>query len=266
VIIGFASLCNGAPSKRPSLDRSHFVQTFDDEFLGPLDVTRWVPRDQLDTTIENRSITSNGEIQLYVDPGFRGTAKKPLGLTPIKVHDGILEIDAFPTPHEVAGYVFKYPYVSGKLTTKASFSQKYGYFEARAKVPKGVGLWPAFWMLPEAGGWPPEIDIFEVLGRTPNALYTSVHARGRNETKENLVGDLSKDFHTYGVLWDPTQIRFYLDDNEVYATTTPPDLNQPCYLILNLAIGGSWAQIPDDSTKFPAALLVDWVRAYQIVN
>ena len=252
------------------LNRTGFVQTFDEEFNGPLDEKRWTPAHQSATSVENRSIPTNHELELYVDPLFQGRSNKPLGLAPVLIENGILKIAATPTPPSQKDALWGYPYVSGEITTENSFSQEYGYFEVRAKLPKGKGFWPAFWLLAKAGGWPPEIDIMEMLGRKPTALYTSVHTKAPSgqsiQIKEVQTPDLSADFHTYGALWDKDRVRFYVDDTEVFAASTPPDLHQPCYMILNLAIGGEWAQAPDQSTRFPGVLQVDWVRVFQLKN
>ena len=105
-----------------------------------------------------RQTKYNGEQQIYVDPRYAGRGR-PLGLDPFRVQNGVLSIVASRTPPELKAVLFNNPYVSGILTTQESFSQKYGYFEIRAKIPLGIGVWPAFWMLANDGGWPPEIDV-----------------------------------------------------------------------------------------------------------
>ena len=111
-----------------------------------------------------RKTTWNGEQQIYVDPRYGGRATTPLGLDPFKVKDGVLSIVASRTPPALKPVLFNNEYISGILTTQGSFAQKYGYFEIRAKIPVGIGVWPAFWMLADDGGWPPEIDVLEGRG------------------------------------------------------------------------------------------------------
>jgi Glycosyl hydrolases family 16 len=108
-----------------------------------------------------RKTTYNGEQQIYVDPRYSGRATTPLGLDPFKVRDGVLSIIASRSPPALKSVLFDNEYVSGILTTQSSFSQKYGYFEIRSKIPVGTGVWPAFWLLSDDGGWPPEMDVME---------------------------------------------------------------------------------------------------------
>ena len=109
-------------------------------------------------SVLGRKTKYNGEQQIYVDPGYEGRGMVPLGLNPFKVRDGVLSIVASRIPSDLKEMLFSNEYVSGVLTTQKSFSQKYGYFEIRAKIPLGTGVWPAFWLLANDGGWPPEID------------------------------------------------------------------------------------------------------------
>ena len=173
-------------------------------------------------------------------------------------------------------------YTSARLKTAGKFSQAYGRFEARIKIPSGQGMWPAFWMLGddiETVGWPAcgEIDIIENIGKEPSTVYGSIHGPG-------FVGDVgikarytlpakrrfADDFHVFAVEWEPNAIRFYVDD-DLYATRTRSDLrpgwkwvfDHPFFVILNLAVGGDWPGNPDSSTVFPQTMLVDYVRVYQ---
>jgi beta-glucanase (GH16 family) len=160
------------------------------------------------------------------------------------------------------------PYCSGVLTSRTRFFQRYGYFEMRARLPHGRGLWPAFWLLPKGGGWPPEIDVMEVLGHDPATLYASVHWKAQgNESITNKAhtADLSAGFHIYGLSWHPDLLRWYVDGMEVARTSTPPGLDKPMYLLVNLAVGGkkSWPGAPDAGTVFPARMIVDYIRAYR---
>ena len=173
-------------------------------------------------------------------------------------------------------------YTSARLKTQGRFSQTYGRFEARIKIPFGQGMWPAFWMLGESfpsTPWPTcgEIDIMENIGSQPATLVGSIHGPafiGSNLSTSIVLpsGNLSDDFHVYAMEWEPGQIKMYLDTT-LYATYTPANLpggatwvfNQPFFLILNVAVGGagSWPGAPDGTTVFPQTMLVAYVRVYQ---
>jgi beta-glucanase (GH16 family) len=173
-------------------------------------------------------------------------------------------------------------YTSARLKTLGKFSQKYGRFEARIKIPRGQGIWPAFWMLgDDIGkiGWPKsgEIDIMENIGKEPAIVHGTIHGPGYSGdtgigSPYNLPPDqhFADDFHLYAVEWEPKAIRFYVDDH-LYATLTPADLpkgtkwvyNHPFFMLLNVAVGGGWPGNPDATTVFPQTMLVDYVRVYK---
>lgn len=171
-------------------------------------------------------------------------------------------------------------YTSARIQTKGLFSQTYGRFEARIKIPKGQGMWPAFWMLGtdiDTNPWPAcgEIDIMENIGKEPAILHGSLHGPGYapgNVTAAYMLptGALSDDYHLYAVEWEAQQVRFYVDST-LYATFTsanlpsgsPWEFNKPFFILLNLAVGGDWPGNPDSTTQFPQQMLVDYVRVYQ---
>ena len=173
-------------------------------------------------------------------------------------------------------------YTSARIQTMGLFATAYGRVEASLKLPAGRGLWPAFWALGQdhqSIGWPwcGEIDIMENLGDNPFTAYGSIHGPQPGATANQYgitapvraKSSLASGFHTFGVTWSPGRIVFTLDGTP-YATRTPASLargqkwvfNQPFYLLLNLAVGGNWPGHPAASTRFPATLLVDWVRVY----
>ncbi len=155
-------------------------------------------------------------------------------------------------------------YTSGMVDSHGKFNFLYGYAEARFRVPKGKGLWPAFWMLPKDNSWPPEIDIMEILGDKPNLAYTTLHwGQENNSTGKVFNGpDFSADFHTFAINWQPGLIIWTIDGVEVFRTTAnTPD--KAMYLILNLAVGGAWPGSPNASTVFPSTFDVDYVRVWQ---
>jgi beta-glucanase (GH16 family) len=177
----------------------------------------------------------------------------------------------------------QYKYTSGMITTgkdkwdtttPAKFTYQYGYMEMRAKVPHGQGLWSAFWTLPwvksDPGLWPPEIDVVETLGHDTAEAYMTYHWRGHagepESNGEKWTGpDLSQDFHTYGVLWEPSAIRWFIDGREVRAAFTDDSniASFPQYLLANLAVGGSWPGAPEATTPFPSDLEIDYIRVWQ---
>lgn len=218
--------------------------TFSDEFNGPsLDRSKW------NSNYTNATRNLPGEEQIYTPDSF-------------EVHDGLLKIIA--SKRDVSGY----KYTSGALTTFGSFEQAYGYFEIRARVPKGRGLWPALWMLPADRSWPPEIDIMEFLGRDPRHVWTTFHwLNAQSEHIKNGSGsiaqDWSRDFHTFSLQWKPGFLAWYIDGKEVKTISDDHVPSAPMFLLMNLAIGGHWAGPPSKATPFPTAFEIDFVRAYQ---
>lgn len=219
-------------------------------------------------------VTSTGTRPFNQEQQWYVRADQPDGSAlpnPFRVHDGILTITAAPSDLSLLQDLGDQPYTSGMVNTFHSFSQTYGYFEMRAELPAGQGFWPAFWLLPADGSWPPEIDVMEMLGHDPGTLYTTVHSLAPGQTPGNhtmsqgisAVADMSGGYHTYGVDWQPDTLTFYFDGQEIYRTPTPAGLDKPMYMIANLAVGGSWPGDADASTPFPAQMNIDYMRAYQ---
>lgn len=173
-------------------------------------------------------------------------------------------------------------HTSARLLTKNKFSQAYGRFEARIKIPYGQGIWPAFWMLGDnidTAHWPNcgEIDIMENIGKEPSIVHGTFHGPGYSSGSGITASyalpngqKFSDDFHTFAVEWEPNVMRFYVD-GLLYKTRTPADLpagtswvfDHPFFIILNVAVGGYWPGNPDATTIFPQRMLVDYVRVYQ---
>ena len=213
----------------------------------------------------------NKEWQAYVDSKDN-----------IYVKDGKLVIK----PVEIDGENGK-SYTSGRVNTQGKHDFTYGLFETRVKVPTGKGYLPAFWMMPANenlyGQWPRcgEIDIMEVMGQETNKAYGTIHygnPHGQKQGTYTLGGsDFASEYHTFTVEWEPGKIVWYVDGmkyheaKDWYSTTEgqgtvayPAPFDQPFYMILNLAIGGSWVGYPDENTTYAdQALEVDYVRAYQ---
>ncbi|TCB95633.1 glycosyl hydrolase family protein [Micromonospora zingiberis] len=200
------------------------------------------------------------------------------------VHDGQGNLVITARRENPANYQCHYgrcEYTSARLLTAATFNQAYGRFEARIKIPRGQGIWPAFWMLgSDFGnvGWPAsgEIDIMENIGREPNTVHGTIHGPGYSGgggiTGSRVIGQpLADTFHTYRVDWEPNIIRWYLDGQEFFRVD-PSRLggnrwvfDHPFFMILNVAVGGNWPGYPDGSTQFPQQMLVDYVRVYGYV-
>ena len=191
----------------------------------------------------------------------------------IKVVDGMLQIIAKKQAFMGSQYT------SARILTKGLFEQKQGRFEARIKMPYGRGMWPAFWLLganSDEVTWPQcgEIDIAEYKGQEPTITHGTVHGPGYSGanaiTKSyDLVNDrFDTDFHIFGIEWGEKYINFYVDD-VLYNQITPDKVtgewvyDHPFYIILNLAVGGSYVGSPNSETTFPQTMYVDYVRVYQ---
>ncbi|PRD43786.1 1,3-1,4-beta-glycanase [Phyllobacterium phragmitis] len=208
------------------------------------------------------TLHGNGELQWYIDVNYEPTSS----VNPFSVENGVLTITAAQTPDDIKPYINDYDYMSGMLTTHKSFAQTYGYFEMRADLPETQGLWPAFWLLPESGAWPPELDVVEMIGQQPNTLQLTAHSDASGEHTQDgstvYVAD-TEGFHTYGVLWTPETLTWYVDGTEVASTDTPDDMHEPMYMIANLAVGGL-AGTPADGLTTPGEMKIDYIRAYSL--
>ena len=204
----------------------------------------------------------NNELQYYTDRTENVT-----------VQNGVLLITANEESFEGSSYT------SSRLLTKGLLEQQYGRFEARIKLPYGQGIWPAFWMLGadiDANSWPAagEIDIMEYRGQEPTIVLGSVHGPGysggeaisKSYTLENDRFDTG--FHVFGIEWAPDYVNYYVDD-VLYNQITPADVtgewvfNKPFFMLINLAVGGSFVGAPNAETVFPQTMLVDYVRVYK---
>lgn len=263
-----ASAATGPLKQTP--DGRPLQMTFEDEFntFRPWrdghGVWRTVFKDGRADGPELRTLSSNHELQLYVDPDMRigvSGGEAAAALDPFVVHGGMLDLVARPTPPGLVRALGGYGYTSGLITTQPSFSQTYGYFEMRAKLPRGKGVWPAFWLLPADLSWPPEIDVMESIG-DPGEVYAAAHSNADNtpSTKTEISPDA---FHTFAVSWDRRSIVWYFDGREVKRQPTPSDMHKPMYMLANVAVGGDWPGAPDASTPFPARMSIDYIRAYR---
>ncbi|MFE2479530.1 ricin-type beta-trefoil lectin domain protein [Streptomyces sp. NPDC059389] len=239
--------------------------TFSDEFDGPagaaVDPGKW--------QTETGDNVSNHERQYYT-AGNRNAALDGQGHLVITARRE--------NPGNYACWYGRCEYTSARLNTAGRFTQAYGHVEARLKVPRGQGMWPAFWMLGnDIGqvGWPNsgEIDVMENVGFEPSTIHGTIHGPGYSGSggigaAYTLPGGqaFADAFHTFAVDWAPDSISWSVD-GAVYQRRTPADLggrtwafNKPFFLILNLAVGGYWPGDPDAGTSFPQQLVVDHVR------
>ena len=173
-------------------------------------------------------------------------------------------------------------YTSARLKTKGKYEFTYGRVESRMRVPRGQGIWPAFWMLGadiDQVGWPRcgEIDIMENIGREPNIVHGTIHGPGYSGGSGIGSGyslaagtAFADDFHVFAIEWEVGTITWLVDGKE-YRRTTPADLpagtswvfDHPHFMLLNVAVGGNWPGEPDATLVMPQQLVVDYVRVYR---
>ena len=245
------------------LDMSNLKPTFSDDFNS---LSLWDPNTHTGTWQTTypwgaRTFPSNGEIQLYVDPSYQGTAGHPLGLNPFSINNGVLTITASQTPQDLLSSVGNYPYISGELNNSQVFTQQYGYFEMRAQLPSAPGTWPTFWMLQPADHTG-ETDVMEMFGSHDSYSTALSSTLGYTYRYGNYIPDSDTSFHNYGVLWTPTTMTFYVDRVAIGSTATPSDMQGPMYMIMNLAMGGSAGSPSPDLTS--AQMKIDYVHAYSL--
>ncbi|MEU1271605.1 RICIN domain-containing protein [Streptomyces sp. NPDC005799] len=234
-----------------------FSDTFDGPAGAAVDPSKW--------QTETGDNVNNHERQYYT-PGTRNAAL-----------DGQGHLVITARRENPANYQCWYgtcQYTSARLNTSGRFTAQYGHVEARMKIPRGQGMWPAFWMLGTPVNWPDsgEIDVMENVGFEPSTVHGTIHGPGYSGSggigaAYSLPGGqaFADAFHTFAVDWAPDSITWSVDGT-VYQRRTPADLggrtwvfNKPFFLILNLAVGGYWPGDPDGSTSFPQALVVDSV-------
>lgn len=242
-----------------------------DEFDAPAgtapDTSKWVPE-------TGGSGWGNGELQYYTSSTSNAAA------------DGQGNMAITARRENPGGYQCHYgtcQYTSARLITAGKFSRTQGRFEARLKLPKGQGMWPAFWMLGNnvfTDGWPAsgELDVMENIGKEPGTVWGSIHgpgysgANGVNGRYTLPRGSALADaFHTFTVDWVPESITWYIDGiaysrKTKGSTPGPWVFDHNFFLLLNLAVGGDWPGAPDSGTSFPQSLLVDYVRVYELAG
>ncbi|MCO6461234.1 MAG: glycoside hydrolase family 16 protein [Saprospiraceae bacterium] len=192
-----------------------------------------------------------------------------------RIENGLLIIEV----HKKETHGYKYS--SARIHTRNSASWREGRIDVRARLPRGRGVWPAIWMLPqkwEYGGWPysGEIDIMEHVGWAPDSIFGTVHTQNYNHIKGTQKGktiaisDVSLHFHTYSIIWNKKQIDFLVDDKKYFTYVDDgggPDswpFDKAFYLIMNVAVGGNFGGVHGiDETIWPQRMEIDYVRVYQ---
>lgn len=242
--------------KTTSPVRAGWVLAWHDEFEGPaIDKTKW--------EVVTRKDSYNNELQYYL-------------AEQASIVDGKLRLTATNEPLE--GKKFR----SGLL--HGVYEQAYGRFECRARLPRGQGMWPAFWLLPRPANWPHrgEIDVLESKGSNTKWHSSAYHFADPKSKEHKYVVrervpldasgqpiDLADRFHTYAVEWAPGELKFFVDDSAepfyVVTNKDAPVSDQPMHVILNLAVGGWFGGDPDSTTVFPQVFEVDWVRVWKKV-
>ena len=166
----------------------------------------------------------------------------------------------------------RFDYTSGMISSagldRTMFSFRYGFIEARARVPVGRGLWSAFWLLPRGGAVLPEIDIFEIVGHQVGIVreYTHWQDAGGEQQFANAthLDDTSGGWHVYGLDWEPSALTWYVDGRKVWSMDYAPAVPKvDMTIIANLAVGGGYATAPIAQTRFPAFLRFDYIKVWR---
>jgi Beta-glucanase/Beta-glucan synthetase len=240
-----------------------YTLVWSDEFNGTeLDNSNWTA--ETGDGCPNLCGWGNNELQYYMPPPNN-----------VFFQDGKMIIEARAETYGGKNYT------STRIKTQGKRFFKFGRVDIRAILPKGKGIWPAFWMLPQDnvfGGWPGsgEIDIMELIGSEPSKAHATVHfGPGPGSINISRTHTLSGGatyndaFHVFSMEWEEDTLRFYVDDI-LYSTVTKADLgsntypfNESFYFLINLAVGGNWPGAPDANTTFPQWLIVDYIRIYQ---
>jgi beta-glucanase (GH16 family) len=255
------------------LDRSRLVPTFAEEFDRPVDLKRWKPQMWFGNQRDAHSRYLRGKVngderQVYSDPAYNG-------IDPFGQYSDSLAI----TARALTGAAATDPrnggreFSSGLITTQASHSQLYGYFEMRAKLPQEPGMVPAFWLLAQPD-WSiktaqivDEIDVVEVVTDEPSRIHMTTHRAVAGlhvqDTASTVLAGGTSYARTYGVLWTADWIVWYVDDREVRRIRNL-GFHKPMYLIANLAVGG-WAK-PNLPKGVRPVMLIDHIRAYRVTD
>jgi beta-glucanase (GH16 family) len=268
--------CSGngpsSPAPTPTPNHAKWTLVWSDEFDGPagarIDETKW-NYELTDGCAQGNCGYGNNEKEYYTD------SPNTISLN----GQGQLMIVGRTAPPGLACYYGPCMYTSGKVTTRGKVLAQPGRVEARIRLPAGQGLWPAFWMLGQdfpAISWPAcgELDIMENKGSEPSISSSAIHGPGYSGNTpfahRQPVNVPLADYHVFAVEWDARAVRFFIDDVAHFSVTRDAIqqygksiLDQPFFIILNLAIGGHFDGDPKSDAIFPATMLVDYVRVYK---
>jgi beta-glucanase (GH16 family) len=258
--------CAGSPASGLWRDPPAGVRLlFSDEFNGPaLDNGKW------NTTFPNGERRHSDEDEIYVDRELLRKKGVRSARSPFSFRHGVLSITARRLAAPDAKALGAH-YASGMITTDGLAEFKYGYFEMRARMPKGAGLWPAFWLMRRGDRPYAEIDVVEILAHAPGVAYATTHAgpdwatRRMQQARATAIPAFNVGFHTYGVDWNEATTTFYVDGKPTLTTPTAEELKAPMYLIIDLAVGGNWGEKPDPAA-FPAKMRLDYVRVWSAAS
>ena len=249
---------------------------FSDEFnLSGIDNKKWNTR-YAHNLYEGRTNPWNGELQAYVGDG---ETINGVEYDAFDFNDGVLSIVSQKIDRPItlnvgdadSGFdsVKTFDYASGLITSEDNYAFTTGYVEIRAQMAAGQGSWPAFWMLPTDGSWPPEIDVVESLGQRTDTVFNSLHmaASGGTNTLEKAEQtfnglDFSADFHTFSTYWTADKLTWFIDGQAVFSVED--DIPETAmYLLANMAVGGYWPGSPDETTPTTSTFNIDYIRVYQ---
>ncbi|MBY3174858.1 glycoside hydrolase family 16 protein [Rhizobium leguminosarum] len=254
IVLGLGALPGQPSLAQEPLNIDAYQLTFEESF-DSLDVSAWGEK----TSRWIAHTPWNGDFgdARFTDPapGF-----------PFTTDQGILKIEA----RKEADGTWRSGLLSSVNPKGEGFSQQFGYFETRMKLPPGKGVWPAFWLIGlDRSKYTAEIDVLEYYGRAPYEFSMGFHIWRQSQGGQNSTGGywqkvqdgiLNSDYHTYGVDIQADKTSFYFDRKFIWSFDTPKEFHMPFYPLVNLALGSGW---PIDETPNPSILLVDYIHVYQ---
>ncbi|NKL99619.1 glycoside hydrolase family 16 protein [Rhizobium leguminosarum] len=254
IVLGLGALPGQPSVAQEPLNIDAYQLTFEESF-DSLDVSAWGEK----TSRWIAHTPWNGDFgdARFTDPapGF-----------PFTTDQGILKIEA----RKEADGTWRSGLLSSVNPKGEGFSQQFGYFEARMKLPPGKGVWPAFWLIGlDRSKYTAEIDVLEYYGRAPYEFSMGFHIWRQSQGGQNSTGGywqkvqdgiLNSEYHTYGVDIQADNTSFYFDRKFIWSFDTPKEFHMPFYPLVNLALGSGW---PIDETPNPSILLVDYIHVYQ---
>ncbi|ASR09380.1 family 16 glycosylhydrolase [Rhizobium leguminosarum bv. viciae] len=254
IVLGLGALPGQPSVAQEPLNIDAYQLTFEESF-DSLDVSAWGEK----TSRWIAHTPWNGDFgdARFTDPapGF-----------PFTTDQGILKIEA----RKEADGTWRSGLLSSVNPKGEGFSQQFGYFEARMKLPPGKGVWPAFWLIGlDRSKYTAEIDVLEYYGRAPYEFSMGFHIWRQSQGGQNSTGGywqkvqdgiLNSEYHTYGVDIQADKTSFYFDRKFIWSFDTPKEFHMPFYPLVNLALGSGW---PIDETPNPSILLVDYIHVYQ---